>query len=150
MSETSTNVCESCTQANESWFLEILCRKYNIKMVNHNSGPFATGSNIKMVNHNSGPFATGPNIKHFESVKHNLQGSTTSELLHDYVSKWVNDVDYPKKQLLRNVMTLQNMRYSSEAYLLYLDWAPIILIENNPETEPDFMRNFCNEFRHLF
>lgn len=134
MSETSAFVCDNCYQADEIWFMEILCRKYNIKMNNSNSGPFATG----------------PNYKHFLSVKDKLQGSSKAERLTDYVTKWVNDISYPKKQLLRKIMTEENMKYSYDAYLLYLDWAPTGLIAKNPELEPQYMNNFCKEFRHLF
>ena len=134
MSETSNYLCGTCTEADELWFLVILCRKYNIEMDNSHTGPFAVG----------------PNYRHFLSVKERLQGSCLAELLHDYVSKWAKDTEYTKKQILKTIMMERNMKYSSEAYLLYLDWAPIQIITENPETEKSYMQNFCNEFRHIF
>jgi hypothetical protein len=130
MSETSNHICKCCTQSDEQWFLAILCRKYNIEMDKSNSIPFIIG----------------PNYSHFMFVKSLLKGSSTAELLHDYVSNWAKDKDYPKKQLLMKIMTEQNMKYSDEAYMLYVDWVP----SNNPETEPEYMRDFCNEFKNLF
>jgi hypothetical protein len=134
MPELATRICDTCTQADELWFLSIVCRKYNIEMDKSQSGPFVTA----------------PNYRHFLSVKTKLQGSCTAELIQDYVSKWAKDQDYTKKQTLKRIMAQQNMKYTDEAYVLYVDWAPIQLIAENPDTEKGFMQNFCREFRHLF
>jgi hypothetical protein len=135
--ETSTTVCKTCktsSQSDEIWFLTVLCKKYDIKMVVSSSGPFPVG----------------PSYEHFKSVKDMLQGSSMAELLQDYVAKWANDKDHAKKQLLTKIMYERNINYCEDAYSLYKSWVPDTYVAMNPETESEFMNEFCEQFGHLF
>jgi hypothetical protein len=135
--EMSTTVCKTyktSSQSDEIWFLNLLCKK----------------NNVQMVVSSYGPFPAGPSYEHFKSVKDILQGASIAELLQDYVAKWANDKDHAKKQLLTKIMHEHNIDYCEDAYTLYKSWVPDTYVALNPETESDFMKEFCEQFGHLF